>query len=72
MDGSDCDETRDVVRSFRHRDLSLERSHRPAPLCYTKDEQLQPEPVKPRYDLLVAAVTVSAAVGFATLCLAIA
>ena len=72
MDGSDFEETRDVVLQLSQRDLASELAQRAAPLCYSKIEKREAKVIAPRYDLLVAAVTVSAAVGFVTLCLAIA
>ena len=72
MDGSDYHETRDVAQLLRQHDLGLELSERPAPLCYSRTNHSQPQSRAPRYDMLAAAVTVSAALGFATLCLAIA
>lgn len=68
MDGSDYD----VKQTVHPTDLAFELAGRPGPLCYTKHEAPQPQSIAPRYDMLAAAVTVSAALGFATLCLAIA
>lgn len=72
MDGSDYDETRDLQY-----DLGLELGERNAPLCYTRNFWANPDIQPPSkstysYDVLMAVVTISASVGFATLCLAIA
>lgn len=69
MDGSDYNETRTVAHPTG---LVFELADRPGPLCYAKQKAPQPTSTAPRYDMLAVVVTISAALGFATLCLAIA
>ena len=73
MDGSDYNGDGDSIQRLKQCDLESELAYRPAPLCYSRFEKLDaPEDNGSRYDVLVAAVAFSAAVGFATLCFAIA